>query len=157
MSGAVKDIEEIVREHAFFEGLLEPFGKLISGCAKNVQFQPSEYLFHEGDAADHFYLIRHGCVALEIKAPGRGAITFQTVREDEVVGVEWLIPPYRWSYDARAVELTRAIAMDGACLRGKCQADHDLGYEVMKRFMPVLIQRLQAVQMQILDVYGDQA
>jgi CRP-like cAMP-binding protein len=157
MSGAVKDIEEIVREHPFFEGLLEPFGKLISGCAKNAHFQPGEYLFHEGDAADQFYLIRQGCVALEIKAPGRGAITFQTVRADEIVGVSWLIPPYRWTYDARAVEFTRAIAMDGACLRGKCEADHDLGYEVMKRFMPVLVQRLHDTQMQVLDVYGEQA
>ena len=96
-------------------------------------------------------------MALEIKAPGRGAITFQTLGEGEVVGVSWLIPPYRWSYDAKALELIRAIAMDAACLRGKCEADHDLGYEMMKRFMPVLIQRLQATRLQILDVYGEQA
>jgi CRP/FNR family cyclic AMP-dependent transcriptional regulator len=157
MSGAAKDMEEIVREHRFFAGLLEPFGKLISGCAKNTHFQSGEYLFHEGDAADRFYLIREGHVALEIKAPGRGAIAFQTLREGEIVGVSWLIPPYRWTYDARAVEFTRAIALDAKCLRDKCEADHDLGYEVMKRFMSVLIQRLQATQMQILDVYGDHA
>jgi CRP-like cAMP-binding protein len=155
MSGAVKGIEEIVREHPFFAGLLAPFGKLISGCARNTHFQPGEYLFHEGDPADRFYLVRQGRVALEIKSPGRGAIIFQTVREDDVVGLSWLVPPYRWTYDARALEFTRAIALDGACLRGKCEADHDLGYEVMKRFMPVLIQRLQAAELQLLDVYGE--
>ena len=57
-------------------------------------------------------------------------------------------------FDAKALELTRAIAMDAACLRGKCEGDHDLGYEMMKRFMPVLIQRLHATRLQILDVYG---
>jgi CRP/FNR family transcriptional regulator, cyclic AMP receptor protein len=47
--------------------------------------------------------------------------------------------------------------MDGSCLRQKCEADHDLGYEMMKRFMPVLIERLQATRIQILDVYGAHA
>jgi CRP-like cAMP-binding protein len=157
MSPAIREIEAIVREHPFFAALDEPFGKLVSGCARNAHFQPGDYLFHEGDPADQFYLIRQGRVALEVKAPGRGAITFSTLGEGEIVGVSWLIPPYRWSFDARAMEFTRAIAMDAACLRDKCEADHDLGYEMMKRFMPILLQRLQATQMQILDVYGEQA
>ena len=71
-----------------------------------------------------------------------------------VVGVSWLVPPYRWTYDAKALELTRAIAMDAGCLRAKCEQDHDLGYEVMKRFVPILVERLQATRLQILDVYG---
>ena len=68
--------------------------------------------------------------------------------------MSWLVPPYRWTNDAKAIELTRAIAMDATCLRQKCEGDHDLGYEMMKRFMPILIQRLQATRLQILDVYG---
>ena len=150
----MEGLERIVREHPFFAGLEEGFLKLVCGCAKNVRFDTGQYLFHEGEAADQFYLLRHGRVALALTAPGRGAVTFQTVPEGEVVGVSWLIPPYRWTYDAKALELTRAIAMDAACLRGKCEADHDLGYEMMKRFMPVLIQRLQATRLQMLDVYG---
>jgi hypothetical protein len=51
----------------------------------------------------------------------------------------------------------RAISIDASCLRNKCEADHDLGYEVMKRFMTILVQRLQATQLQILDVYGTHA
>jgi CRP/FNR family transcriptional regulator, cyclic AMP receptor protein len=150
----MEGLERIVREHPFFVGLEERFGALVSGCAKNVRFEAGQYLFHEGTSADQFYLLRHGRVALELTAPGRGPVTFQTLREGEIVGVSWLIPPYRWTYDAKALELTRAIAMDAACLRGKCDLDHDLGYDMMKRFMPVLVQRLQATRLQILDVYG---
>ncbi len=47
-----------------------------------------------------------------------------------------------------------AIAFDGACLRGKCEADHDLGYELMRRFAQVIIERLQATRLRLLDVYG---
>jgi len=81
-------------------------------------------------------------------------LTIQTVGENEIVGASWLVSPYRWGFDAKALELTRAISLDAACLRGKCEEDHDLGYEMMKRFMPILIQRLQATRLQILDVYG---
>ena len=150
----LEGIERIVREHPFFRGLDEEFGKLICGCAKNVRFEAGQHLFHEGEAADQFYLLRHGRVALQITSPGRGAVTIQTLGVGEIVGVSWLIPPYRWTSDAKALELVRAIAMDAACLRQKCEVDHDLGYEMMKRFMPVLIQRLEATRMQILDVYG---
>jgi CRP/FNR family transcriptional regulator, cyclic AMP receptor protein len=147
-------LDRIVREHPFFAGLDDAFCTLVCGCAKNVRFEAGQYLFHEGEPADEFYLIRHGRIALELNAPERGQVTFQTLGEGEVVGVSWLIPPYRWTYDARAMDLVRAIAMDAACIRQKCEADHDLGYDMMKRVTPVLIQRLQATRLQILDVYG---
>jgi CRP/FNR family transcriptional regulator, cyclic AMP receptor protein len=153
----MEGLERIVKEHPFFAGIPNVFSELVSGCAKNVQFGAGHYLFHEGEPADWFYLLRHGRVALQVTAPGRGAVTFQTMAQGEIVGLSWLIPPYRWTYDAKAIELTRAIAMDAKCLRQKCEADHDLGYEMMKRFMPVLIQRLQATRLQILDVYGTPA
>lgn len=47
------------------------------------------------------------------------------------------------------------MAFDGACLRGKCDADHELGYELMQRFASVMLERLQATRLQLLDVYGD--
>ncbi len=153
----MEGLERIIREHPFFAGLDDAFVELAGGCAKNVRFEAGQYLLREGAPADEFYLLRHGHVALELTAPGHGAITFQTLGPGELVGVSWLIPPYRWSYDARALELTRAIAMDAACLRAKCEADHDLGYAVMKRCMPFLIQRLQATRLQVLDVYGSHA
>jgi CRP-like cAMP-binding protein len=153
----MEGLERIVAEHPFFAGLGESFTTLVSGCAKNVRFEAGQYLFHEGDPADEFYLLRHGQVALQLTAPGRGVVTFLTVGPGELAGVSWLIPPYKWTFDAKALELVRAIAVDAKCLRQKCEADHDLGYEVMKRFMTILVQRLQATQLQILDVYGTPA
>jgi CRP/FNR family transcriptional regulator, cyclic AMP receptor protein len=150
----VEGLERIIGGHPFFAELDPRFIDLVCGCTKNVRFEAGQYLFHEGEPANEFYLVRHGRVALEIVAPGRNALVFQTLGEGEVVGVSWLIPPYRWTYDARAVDFVRAIAIDGRCLRAKCEADHDLGYDMMKRVVPVLIQRLHATRMQILDVYG---
>jgi CRP/FNR family transcriptional regulator, cyclic AMP receptor protein len=153
----MEGLGRIIKAHPFFAGMPDTFCDLVCGCAKNTRFGAGQYLFHEAEPADWFYLIRHGRVALALTAPGRGEVTFQTLGEGELAGVSWLIPPYRWTYDARAVEETRAIAINARCLREKCEADHNLGYDMMKRFMPVLIQRLQATRLQILDVYGSHA
>ncbi len=149
----MRDIADLLRRHPFAEGLDEDTLSLIAGCAKNVVLQPGDYLFREGAAADSFYLVRHGAVALETFVPARGPFTFLTVKTGEIVGADWLIPPYRSSFDARAVELTRAIAFDGKCLRGKCEADPRVGYEMMKRFIPPLVKRLQSARMQALGMY----
>jgi len=52
------------------------------------------------------------------------------------------------------MELTRAVALDGKCLRDKCETDHHLGYEVMRRVTRIIEHRLQATRLQLLDVYG---
>ena len=150
----MEGLERIVSEHKLFHGLDPGFVNLAAGCAKNVRFNTDEYLFHSEDPADWIYLIRHGRVAQELVTPGRGAVQFETLGEGDIVGLTWLLPPYRWGYDARAIELVRAIALDAKCLRDKCEADHSLGYEVLKRFLPVLVQRLQGMRLQLLDVYG---
>ena len=152
-----RGLEEIVRQHRFFAGLDEAQCRLVCGCASNVRFEAGQYLFRDGGLADGFFLLRHGRVALEISAAGRKPMMFQTLGEGEILGVSWLIPPYRWTYDAKALEPVRAIAIDASCLRQKSEMDHDFGYEMMKRFLPVLVERLHATQLQILDVYGTPA
>jgi CRP-like cAMP-binding protein len=111
-------------------------------------------VFKHGEPADQFYLMRHGNVALEIPSPHRGAIRLEIVGEGNVFGWSWLFPPYTWQFDARAVELTRALSLDGKCLRGKCEDNPVLGYDLMKRFSAVMQDRLQATRIRLLDVYG---
>ncbi len=150
----MEGLERIVLTHPFFAGFESELAPVVSGCARNHRFNPGEYLAHEGDPANEFFLIRHGKVALEILPPGQPPIVFSTEGEGEVVGTSWLLPPYRWRFDARAVEMTRAIGIDARCLRDKCEADPRLGYEMMKRIVPIVVGRLDDTRMQILDVYG---
>ena len=150
----MESLEGILSEHAFFKDLSPDHLKIVVGCASNVRFEPGQFLFREGGDADTFYLIRGGSIALEIFTTQKGPVTIQTIGPGDVVGWSWLIPPYHWRFDARAVEPTRAIALDGKCLRGKCDADHSLGYELMKRFAHIMESRLQAARLQLLDLYG---
>lgn len=150
----METLERILAGHEFFKGL-DRYLPLLTGCATNVRFNADAYLFREGEAADRFFLIREGRVALEVSVPDRGPVVVQTLGPGEVLGWSWLFPPYQWHLDARAVEPVHAFALDGVCIRGKCEQDHELGFELMRRFSHVLVSRLQATRLQLLDVYGD--
>lgn len=149
----VTTLEPILASHPFCRDLAPRYLRLLVGCASNVVFRPGDIIFRTEDAVDQFYLIRVGKVAVELYVPARGAVTVQTLSEGEVLGWSWLIPPYRATFGVRAVELTRAIGIDGKCLRNKCETDHDLGYDLFKRVAPILVHQLEATQVQLLDLY----
>ncbi len=150
----VRTLEQLIADAPLFAGLADEHLAVIAGCARNERFDPGDYLFREGAPADRFYLIREGVVAIEVDAPGRGALVIETLQEGDGAGWSWLFEPYRWPLDARATEPTGVVGFDGLCLRGKCDTDHELGYQLMRRFAASLTEALQATRLQLLDVYG---
>jgi len=150
----MENLERILANHPFFLGLDPEYVQLLVGCASNVRFDASKLIFREGEEANQFYLIREGKVALEICSPQGEPLVVETLGEGDILGWSWLVPPYYWRFDARTVEATRALALDGRCLRKKCEANRDLGYELLKRFAHIVERRLEATRFQLLDVYG---
>jgi CRP-like cAMP-binding protein len=148
-------LEVILAEHPFFKSLKPDQLRFLAGCASNLRFKPGEFLYREEAEANDFFVIREGRVAIETFSPKRGVITIQTLTSGDVLGWSWLFPPYHAHFAARVMEPTRVLRFDGKCLRKKCDEDHDLGYELLRRFSEVMIQRLQATRLQLLDIYGE--
>jgi CRP/FNR family cyclic AMP-dependent transcriptional regulator len=153
----MRSIADLLAEIPVLVGLSEEHRELIAGCGENVIFDPGEHIFREGEPANRFFALRRGSVALEFVPPAAPPLVVETLHVGDVLGWSWLFPPYRVRYDARAMDDVHAIAFDGACLRGKCEEDHDLGYELMRRFAEVITERLQATRIRLLDVYGPPA
>jgi CRP-like cAMP-binding protein len=149
-----KDIDALLAEHPFFKHFSPQYRTLIAGCAKNVHFNAGELFVKTGEPANQFFAIRHGRASIEIHSAERGPLMLQTVEPGDIVGWSWLFPPYRWKYDVRAMEDVRAISFDGECLRGKCERDPAMGYDFMKRFAQVFMERLESARLQLLDLYG---
>jgi CRP/FNR family transcriptional regulator, cyclic AMP receptor protein len=150
----MQTIDQYLPAHPFFAGLDSETTDLLAGCAVNVHVRAGEFLFRANDPADHFYVLRRGRVAIEVHTPARGVV-LDTVDEGEVVGWSWMVPPYRWAFDARATLDSSAVAFDATCLRAKCDADPVIGYELMKRFILVMDHRLQSARIRLLDLYGE--
>lgn len=150
----MRSIRDLLSEHPFFAGLDDDMVSLLVGCATNVHYRTGEYLFHEGEPADRLFVVRRGRVALDVHMPGQTERVVDTVDEGAVVGWSWLVPPYRWFFDARAVQEVSAVAMDASCLRAKCEEDPAVGYALMQRVAGVMYHRLQSARVRLLDLYG---
>jgi len=141
-------------EHPFFDKFGPDLLKIFIACASSVNYDSGHQVYHEGDKADQFLLIQQGKVAVELYSADSGSLVIQTVGAGEIIGWSWLFPPYRRRFDARAIQNTTAFALDGIYLRDKAETDHRLGYELLKRFSKIVVERFQATRLQLLDVYG---
>jgi CRP/FNR family transcriptional regulator, cyclic AMP receptor protein len=149
----VESLERLLAEHPFFSDLAPEYQALLTGCARAARFEGGEFIFREGEPANAFYVVRRGRVAITALTPHEGAVTIKTVDEGQIVGWSWLLPPYTWRFAARALEPTVVIALDAECVRRKSEDDHELGYQIMRRFAEVMASRLEATHMQLLNVY----
>jgi CRP/FNR family cyclic AMP-dependent transcriptional regulator len=141
----IRDLDQ----HPFCKGLAARHIRTLSECAMQAEFARDEIVFREGDAANRFYLIKEGSVALESRAVEGVPAMIQTIGDGDVLGWSWLFPPYYWHFDARAVEPVKAIFLYGTRLRELCAEDKELGYEIMQRIAQLVIQRLQATRRQL--------
>jgi CRP/FNR family cyclic AMP-dependent transcriptional regulator len=150
-SGTASQLYARIAEQPFFQGLSAHHLQLLTDSALEMQFEPEQWLFREGDPANRFHLILEGKVMLEADGKDRGLIPIQTVGPGEDLGWSWLFPPYYLHLSARALEPTKTIFFYGTRLREHCEQDQGLGYQLMKRIAEVLIQRLRATQQRLME------
>jgi CRP-like cAMP-binding protein len=142
----MEPVKKTLAQHPFLAGLDRRYLTQLNELASSRSFQDQQKIFEEGFPANACFLICKGKVGIETALMGCGDIVIQTLGPGEVLGWSWLLPPYQYHYSARALEPTQAIALDGKALRELCEQDHDLGYELMKRFAMVIVERLAATR-----------
>ena len=150
----MRSIADVLRGAPVLRGARRVDRELLGGCAVNVPLPaPASTSSRRASrpTASSSYAGPGG--ARRARAGPRGSVV-DTVDEGEVVGWSWLVPPYRWFFDARAVEEVSAVSVDAACLRAKCDQDPALGYALMQRVARVMYQRLQSARVRLLDLYG---
>ena len=143
-------IRDIVVAHPFFKGINPHYLHLLTDSASFLRFGIGQEIFRERQDADHFYLVHQGQVALETFVPRLGSKTIQVIGAGEALGWSWLLPPFAWHFQARAIEPTEVIVLDGAHLLVAAERDNKFGYELMKRIAQVVIGRVQATRKQLL-------
>lgn len=144
---------DLIRAHPFLAGLTPAQLERLSVWSSRVSFASGERLFEEGGRADRFWLLSDGLVTLDVHLPGTGTVTVETLGAGSVLGWSWLFEPYRWHFGAGAAQATLALEFDGPGVRDVCAADPVLGYELTRRFMAVVVDRLQATRVRLLDLY----
>jgi CRP/FNR family transcriptional regulator, cyclic AMP receptor protein len=145
---------DLMTTHPFLEGLPTAWLERLSHQGKRAVHHTGHRLFREGGRADRFWLIRDGRASLEFNVPGRGDIAIEELGPGSVLGWSWMFPPYQWHFGAVAAEQMLSIEFDGPGVRRLCGDDPALGYELTSRFSAVLVDRLQAARLRLVDLYG---
>ena len=140
--------------HSFFHGLDPALTREASRLAVERRFETGEMIVRDGDPASSFYLIFYGKVALEVETSEKPRLTIQTVGPGEVLGWSWLVPPYHWRLDARVLKPTQVLAIDAPAFRDVMAAHPEQGYRFLLRLLPIIAQRLENTQIQLLDIHG---
>ncbi|HEU4421711.1 MAG TPA: Crp/Fnr family transcriptional regulator [Pilimelia sp.] len=153
VEAAMKTTLDLLAEHPFLGDLPRPWLERLSFQAHPAVRHTGHRLFHENHPAERFWLLRSGRVALDFHVPGRGDVVIDTIGAGSVVGWSWLFPPYRWHFGAVAAEQTAVIEFNATGVRRLLNDDHEFGHELTSRFMSVVMDRLQATRLRLLDLY----
>jgi CRP-like cAMP-binding protein len=122
--------------------------------ASTRTYESGEAVMREGDLAPPFGIVSAGRVALRLLVPERGAVTILTVEPGDMVGWSAIVPPYRATSTAIAVEPTRIFQIEAPALRALLRDDPDLAATVYPRVLEALARRLGATRHQLLDLYA---
>jgi len=150
----MSEIVDVLAQHLFFDGLDPIYLRILAGCAVYERFEQGKWIMRQGGAANRFYVIYSGKVSLEFTSPKCGTVIEETLGDSDILGASWMFEPYRCHWDARALEPTLTMAFNAKCLRAVCEDDHDIGYELMKRFSKAMVQRLQEARLKCSDIYN---
>jgi CRP/FNR family cyclic AMP-dependent transcriptional regulator len=148
------NIREEIAAHAFFSGLGSDDLDVIVSEAAGRRVKRGHILFHQGERADHFYLIKSGSVSVEIPAVYGPTLEIQALGPGKILGWSWLIAPFRWNFQARITEDAEIYEFDGAALRDRCERDPRLGYEMLKRFAGLMSERLDAARQKMIEEWN---
>jgi CRP-like cAMP-binding protein len=149
-------VRESLGEYPFLDELPEPWLERLADLGHRVSYPTGLRLFSEGGHAEHFWLISSGAVGLDLHVPGRGDVLIDTIHPGSVLGWSWLFPPYRWHFGAVAASTVHAVQFSGVQVMALCREDPAGGMDLMRRFVGVVVDRLQATRLRLLDLYGYQ-
>jgi CRP/FNR family transcriptional regulator, cyclic AMP receptor protein len=135
----------------FLRGMADGhLAKLATLCG-HVAMPARQRLFDEGATADRFWLIDAGQVTLDTTVPGQGRLVIATLGRGDVVGLGWLLPPYQWRLGAVTTQPMQAFEFDARAVRAACDEDPSLGYELSRRILAVVVDRMNTIHDRLLE------
>jgi CRP-like cAMP-binding protein len=143
--------QSILAAQPFMRGLPGREVAVLARITRHISVPSGHRLFEEGATADKFWLIDAGRVALDAMVPGHGRVIIETLGRGDVIGLSWLLPPYQWRFGAVTTSPMQAFELDGRAVREACDADPVLCSEFNRRFIAVVVRRLQATRDRLVE------
>lgn len=149
-----ESIVQVLAEAPVFSGMSQDFLTRLAKNAHEIEVESGTLLFRGGAPADHFFLLLEGGVSIEIPAVAGPTLQVQRLTPVRVLGWSWLLPPFKWTFNARTTSESRLLEFDGRAVLAQCEQDPAFGYEVIKRFSGLMAERLDAAHRKMMDQWS---
>jgi len=147
-------IEKLLTEAPAFSGLSDEYARRLAGHGEALEIGNGELLFRSGEPARHFFVLVDGEISIEVPAVTGPTLQVQRLNPVRVLGWSWLLPPFKWSFNAKAERDSKVIRFDGEAVLAACESDPAFGYEVIKRFSGLMAERLDAAHKKMMEQWS---
>jgi CRP/FNR family cyclic AMP-dependent transcriptional regulator len=151
----MESVSELLKNNLYFKELETGCLDFLGACASFADYESESFIFSARDPADNFYLILEGKVALQMFSHEKGEIILEERNIGDIIGWSWLKPPYKWQFDAFTVKKTRVLVFDAGKIKKQMETDLAFGYNILKIFFNIVIDRMQATRHRLLEELGD--
>jgi len=148
------EITNYLRLHTTFSNLDPAHLEVLVQHAQEKSFVVGDMLFRQMDLAENFYILLEGSIKVQVPAIMGPALVVQTLEASDILGWSWLIPPYKWIFEAMAELDSRVLVFDGKALLQHCETDKVFGYTLMKIFAGLMSERLHAARIKMMDSWS---
>jgi CRP/FNR family transcriptional regulator, cyclic AMP receptor protein len=158
---------EVIRRYPFFAGLGHEHIMLLAKVAEEMTLDAGEYLFHEGDQLDHFYMVLEGAAAIVIEVPASNVdhklseqftgemqtkdVVISAIGPGEVFGWSALVPPHDATTSGKTTTACRVVAFDAQELLRIFVEQCDFGYLMIQKMAQVVRDRLRDLRIESLS------
>jgi len=125
----------------------------LAGLTARVTFAAGEVVLPEGIVTPYLGTVIAGRVALRLHVPERGGRTILTLEGGDLLGWSALVPPYRTTSLAVAVEATELAILEAATLRSALEEDAALAAAIYPAVLAAVAERLGTSRQQLLDLF----
>jgi len=135
-------------------GLGEGPRSRLEAIAGRTMFLAGEVVLRDGAPTPFLGLVEAGRIGLRLSVPERGNQTVVTIEPGELVGWSAVVPPFRATAEAVALEPTRVLTFEAAALRELLASDAELAAQLLPVLLATLSDRLTSSWQQLLDLFA---
>ncbi len=143
-----------LRSHTVLRALDDDQLRRLLAHASELKLATGTTLFHQGERADRFYVLRDGTVQVGVPAINGPELEVQSLSPGDVIGWSWLIEPYSWTFEARTTSDARLLSFDGKAIIAECNEDPAFGFALFKVFAGLMSTRLQSARTRMMQSWA---
>lgn len=152
---ATQSVSQLLRDAGLFADLDDADLAKVAGIASVEDRAAGATIFKEGGRNSNLYFVIAGAAALEMHVPRRGTKRILTIGPGQLLAWSALLGDGTMTASAIAQQDLRLVAIPADPLRKLSDADHDIGYSVMRQTANSLSRRLLATRLQLLDLFAE--